>query len=444
MTKLQGVLARAEKIVVPSAADEARLDAVARKVLGKVEAASVPHKEVTAVILGGSYAKRTWLPPGGDALTDIDVFVKLASSVDEERFETVGLEIGRQASRGYKHGKKYAQHPYTEASVDGIKVNVVPCYDVPPGEWKSAADRSPYHVEFVNKNLDDGKRTQVRLLKRFMRTIGVYGAEIEKEGFSGYAAEVLVHEHGSFEAVLRYFASLRPSGEALLVLKDPIDDERDLAKAIPRQTVARMVLASRAFLNEPDFAYFTGLRRRVRRGLVPKLYVIRFDHKPISEDTLWGELKKSTRQLVRYLEERGFVIIRAAPLSDNAAKSAIVLLPGTESIPELEERVGPAVEMSAEVGRFVSKNREKAELIWLADDGRVHMLQRREVTSLRRLLEAVLESEIGSVGASREVAIPIRRSGRVVAGRDVLRETSKEKWLGEGVEEFVADPIGTD
>ena len=177
--------------------------------------------------------------------------MKISPRVDEARFESIGLNVGRAAARGYPHGKKYAQHPYTEATVDGVKVNIVPCYDVKPGEWKSAADRSPYHVEFVRKHLDEEKKTQVRLLKRFMKVVGVYGAEIENEGFSGYAAEVLVHLHGSFEKVLEYFATLRPSGESLFTLKDPVDEERELSRAISKETVARMILASRAFLGSP-------------------------------------------------------------------------------------------------------------------------------------------------------------------------------------------------
>ncbi len=308
MTKLQSVLLKAGRRVIPSPQEEVRLNRVAKKVLKKVEAASLPFGEIKDVILGGSFAKGTWLSPrvGGEA--DIDVFLRFAEDSDGERFEAVGLKVGREAARGYRHGKKYAQHPYTEATVDGVKVNIVPCYDVRPGEWRSAADRSPYHVEFVKRNLDEERRTQVRLLKLFMKTVGVYGAEIENEGFSGYAAEVLVHNHGGFEGVLRFFADLKPAGETLLSLKDPIDMDRELARAISRETVAKMTLASRAFLEGPDLAYFTGIRRSVRRALVGRLYVVRFDHRPLSEDTLWGELKRSTKQLVRYAEERGFRI----------------------------------------------------------------------------------------------------------------------------------------
>ena len=444
MTELHEVILKAKKLVVPSPEEEAHLDRVAEKVVGKVEAASSPFREVRGVILGGSFAKETWLPAGADTNADIDVFVKFAKDVETPRFESVGLKIGREASRGYKHGKKYAQHPYTEATVDGVKVNIVPCYDVRPGEWKSAADRSPYHVEFVKRNLDEEKRVQVRLLKRFMKTVGVYGAEIENEGFSGYAAEVLVHNHGSLEGVLRFFAGLKPVEETLLSLKDPIDEERELARAISKETIARMMLASRSFLDGPELAYFTGIKRKTRRALVERLYILRFDHRQLSEDTLWGELKKSTKQLVRYIEEQGFEIIRASAASNDSDRSAIMLLPETEHLPGLEERVGPGVEMSAEVEKFLSKNKSGSELVWAGDDGRMHILQKREHTELADLLAEICRSKIDGVGASRELAISIRKNGRIVSGKGVREEASKEEWLDRGIEAFVSDTIGTD
>ncbi len=308
MTGIQRVLLKARKQVLPSREEEALLNSVAAKVIKKVKVASLPFKEVTGVILGGSFAKQTWVPTGSPASADIDVFVKIAKEVDEKRFESIGLKVGREASRGYKHGKKFAQHPYTEATIDGVKVNIVPCYDVKPGEWRSAADRSPYHVRFVKRNFDGEKRMQVRLLKRFMKAVGVYGAEIENEGFSGYAAEVLVHNCGSFEGVLRFFAGLKPTGETLLSLRDPVDENRELAKAVSKETVGRMMLASRGFLERPELAYFTGFKREARRSLVGRLYIIRFDHRPLSEDTLWGELKEeheTTREVHRRAGFRG-------------------------------------------------------------------------------------------------------------------------------------------
>src|SRR5207244_8822453 len=136
--------------------------------------------------------------------------------------------------KGYPRGKKYAQHPYTEARVEGVVVNIVPCYDVQAGQWKSAADRSPFHVELVKTRLSEAQKLDVRLLKKFMKGVGVYGAEIEKEGLSGYACEVVVLESGSCVDVLTHFIYLKAvAPDRLLTLPDHVDERRDLGKSLP-------------------------------------------------------------------------------------------------------------------------------------------------------------------------------------------------------------------
>lgn len=440
MTSLRAVLAEAGKLVMPSAKEEASLQKTAKMMLERVEAAAGRFKEVHGVYLGGSFAKGTWLPHD----VDLDIFVRIAEDVDGPDFERIGLAVGEEGVRGYPHGKKYAQHPYTEASVGDVKVNIVPCYDVKPGKWKSAADRSLFHVDFVKEKMGAREKRQVRLLKRFMKTVGVYGAEIEIEGFSGYASEVLVYSHGDFEGVLSYFTRLKFGEEKFMTLKDPVDAERELATAISNETVARMMLASRAFLEAPGLVYFKKVKGKVRRALGRRLYCIRFDHAPLSEDTLWGELKKSTRQLVKYVEGQGFVIARSSAISDGAEKSAIVLLPEFDELPDLVERSGPSVDLADEVKRFVQKNKDTAELIWASGDGKVHMLQKRRFTGLGRLLEQLCAGEIEGIGTSRDVTVSIKRTGRVLTGRGIARERQREKWFGAGLDSIVTDNIGTD
>jgi tRNA nucleotidyltransferase (CCA-adding enzyme) len=440
VTSRRAVLAVAGRLVTPTAKEVKTLGRISERVIQRVKAAAARFPEVRDVFLGGSFAKGTWLPHGD---VDLDVFVRMAEDVDASSFERVGLAVGEEAVKGYPHGKKYAQHPYTEARVDGVTVNVVPCYDVEPGKWKSAADRSPYHVEFVRGRMKEKEKAQVRLLKRFMRTVGVYGAEIEREGFSGYACEVLVYSHKTFDAVLSYFAGLKPEGETLLSLRDPVDPERELATAISPETLSRMVLASRAFLDEPELAYFKKVRRRTRRALSRRLYCVRFDHEALSEDTLWGELKKSTRQLVKHVEAQGFVIARSAAISNDTDKSAILLLPELDRLPEVVERLGPSVFLAEEVKRFVLKNRDKAELAWAAEDGRLHVLQKRRYRELGKLLDELRGGEIEKIGVSRDVMVSIRKNGRVLQGEAIVKERARESWFAEGVDSIIEDTIGT-
>ncbi|MBI3023207.1 MAG: CCA tRNA nucleotidyltransferase [Thaumarchaeota archaeon] len=438
---MSSIITTAKKLVTPTPAQEARLGRVTELILKKTETASKDFPQVREVMVGGSFAKGTWLPEEAD----IDIFVKISPEVDDSTFEEIGLQIGRRAGRGYPFGKKYAQHPYTEATIEGIKFNIVPCFDVKPGAWRSAADRSLYHVKFVSEKLDDQAKLQVRLLKWFMRSVGVYGAEIEMEGFSGYCAEVLVYNHGGFEQVLRYFAGLRPPSDgSFLELKDPIDQNRNLAKAISLESISRMILASRAFVKEPKLEFFKKVRRRVRAPLRRSLFVILFQHPEISEDTLWGELKKSTRHIANHLRKNGFPVLRARAASNNKTRSAIIILPENESLPELEDRTGPGVELANETRSFIRKNRQRGHLVWAGEDGRVHILSKRKYSRLDSVLREILNGQIAKVGASADVVRSVIKTGRLLRGERLEREMRKEAWLSEGVHDIIADTIGTD
>ena len=51
-------------------------------------------------------------------------------------------------------------------------------------------------------NLRPEQHDQVRLLKQFLKGIGVYGADAKVCGFSGYLAELLVLRYGDFDQAI--------------------------------------------------------------------------------------------------------------------------------------------------------------------------------------------------------------------------------------------------
>lgn len=439
MKSLQEVVRRVGKLVEPSQAEKERLNSLAADLLTRTNTQARKYAAIHDVILGGSYAKGTWLP--GDV--DIDIFIRIAPETSESIFERLGLSVGARATSGYPRGKKYAQHPYTEATVDGVKVNIVPCYDVEPPNWKSAADRSPYHLRLVER-LPDRQKFQIRLLKKFMKGVGVYGAEIEFQGFSGYAAEVLVMAHDDFEGVLRFFAEFKPRGpEEFFHLLDPVDEGRDLARAISLEKLGRMVLASRAFLRNPSQGYFSGLKRVRRPSVEGDIIGIVFGHGKLSEDTLWGELKKTLRHLESHVEAKGFRIARSIAVSNGSDSAAFLFLPEFSVLPRIERRVGPSIDRKAEAEQFIALNRRRAKLIWVGDDARVKLLQDRSHTQLLELLEDTIKGGVKRVGASREMAVGIAKNGRVVTGPRLSKLLPTNQWLRKGMEEIASDTIGT-
>jgi tRNA nucleotidyltransferase (CCA-adding enzyme) len=426
-------------LVTPTAAIERSIGALARSLLLRTRRAAARFPETRGVLLGGSFAKGTWLPQR----VDLDIFVRIDPGTPEDRFERIGLAVGAAATRGSPRGKKFAQHPYTEANVEGVRVNIVPCYSVRRGEWKSAADRSLFHVQVVKRLSAEGK-TQIRLLKRFMMAVGVYGAEIETQGFSGYAAEVLVMRFGNFEGVLRYFAGFKPSSkERLFSLPDPVDGGRDLAIAISGEKLGRMILASREFLRNPKRAYFREMRGRNHPALRGTVFAVAFSHRLLSEDTLWGELRKTTKHIVRHLEVNGFKIARSMAASDNRQSSAILIIPEYVVLPRFEQRIGPTVDRKKDMDAFISSNRNDAKLIWVDEEARARLLRPRRYLTLEDLLVDVVRGKAGPIGASSELGRGMKRSGSVLSGRPLARAASVSKWLDDGVSKIVSDAIGT-
>ncbi|MBI3859431.1 MAG: CCA tRNA nucleotidyltransferase [Thaumarchaeota archaeon] len=439
MSGVSDALNKASRLVAPTRRETRHLERISELLLRKAGMAASQFPEVKDVVLGGSFAKGTWIP----GHVDLDIFVRIDAGTPVERFEEVGLGVGRYVTKGYPRGKKFAQHPYTEARVEGVRVNIVPCFAVRAKEWKSAADRSPYHVEVVSR-LPEKQKGEIKILKLFMKGVGVYGAEIEVQGFSGYAAEVLVMQHGDFPSVLRHFAGTgRLKGPRIFSLPDPVDSGRDLAIAVSGEKYGRMVLASREFLKAPGMSYFRDLKGRSRSSMKEHVVAVSFQHARLSEDVLWGELRRTLRHVVRHLEVRGFRIARSICASDNSGSSAFLFVPEIASLPTLEQRVGPPVDRGKDVSAFLASNKQDARLVWLDDDARVRLMRDREYTDLKTLLSDIVKGKTGPTGGSEEVSAGLRKSARVLDGTGLSKAARSSKWLDRGIGEIVSDVLGT-
>jgi tRNA nucleotidyltransferase (CCA-adding enzyme) len=99
------------------------------------------------------------------------------------------LKIAKSAAGNAEQIERFAEHPYLEIIQDEMRIDIVPCYNVERGQWQSATDRTPFHTDYVKKNLKPDLLGEVRLLKKFMQGVGVYGAEVKIGGFSGYLCD---------------------------------------------------------------------------------------------------------------------------------------------------------------------------------------------------------------------------------------------------------------
>lgn len=194
----------------------------------KIAAALQAHCEYP-ITLQGSLAKGTALP--GDC--DIDLFITVPLEDDTPSLtktvivNTIAETVIRKAKvagvevEGEK--PKQASHPYICGTFEGVKFDLVPCFDATG--IVTAVDRTPRHTAYMNKHLSDEQRRDVKLLKLLLKEEGLYGADTWTQGYSGYALECAVAETGSFGAAISHLASMQP-------LLDPVDVDRDVLASV--------------------------------------------------------------------------------------------------------------------------------------------------------------------------------------------------------------------
>jgi tRNA nucleotidyltransferase (CCA-adding enzyme) len=424
------ILNKALQYCEPSLAEVKRISRIANEARDLVS--NYRSSKIIEVTFGGSFAKGTWLK--GD--TDIDIFVKIDESVDTEEFESLGKRIGIESLRRYRPYMRYSDHPYVEAFIKGVRINVVPCYNVKMGNWKSAADRSPFHTEYVKDNLNNEMIRHIRLLKRMLKSINVYGAEIATNGFSGYVIEVLILKYCSLPSLLQAISDIKKEGNVFsinsvdedviktfaspLVIIDPVDPRRNLGTAISNESVGKFVLAARRFLQKSSLDFFIKGKRydRPHEEIYPNLLVIEFGHNPRSPDIIWGQLKRSLDALSKQLELVGFKVIKSTCITDEKRSAAFIFLLDSIFLSPYTEKIGPEVFRKKETIDFISKNSKIGNLIWINKQMRVTALIKRNVISAKDYIKILVSKKIESTGISSGLKEDVQHTLRVYTANE--------------------------
>lgn len=350
-------------------------------------------------MLVGSVAKGTHLRD-----PDIDLFMLFPESTSLETLKETGLAIGRAVVDGREH---YAQHPYVRGEFRGFQVDLVPCFKIRDTRKKmSAVDRTPFHTQFVKEDLARAQADQVRLLKRFMKGIGCYGAEAKVQGFSGYLCELLVMRFDGFGEVLKA-ATQWKRGEHLelpghpgkefdepLTFIDPVDVSRNVASAVSVETLLLFIRASREYLESPSERFFFPKDRRawsaekVRAAAGPRLgniVSVSFPKMDLIDDVAYPQLRKTLSAAVSMLEREEFEVERTSIHVDGRAHLVMEL--ASAELPEERRHRGPP-EHSENAKAFLAKWRSLGVSKPFLDRGRWFVMARREHTHADDLLRA--------------------------------------------------------
>lgn len=389
----------------------------------------------------GSASRGTWVR--GDR--DLDLFILFPPTLDRGALEREGLSIARSVALEFGDGyrEKYAEHPYINATVDGIDVDLVPCYCVEsPTGIQSAVDRTPFHTRYVTERID-GLVDEVLLLKQFMKAGGVYGSDQMTEGFAGYLCELLVLKYGSFEDVLAAASRWRPGNvidleghatkrfEEPLVVVDPVDPNRNVSASVSLSKMMAFVELARGYIAGPSMDFFefrpvspidAGAFDRTLAARGTALHAIRFPTPNLIEDIVVPQLRRSLEGVSHLLARNGFVVNRAdCAMGPDHCILVFELL--VDALPAVARHQGPPVWNGENAAKFLGKYQDAPAEALIAgpyiEDGRYVV----EVPRRHRTAAALLGSdELLGVSLGKHVR-------RAMAAREIL--AGPACWSGE-------------
>jgi len=345
-------------------------------------------------------------------------------------------------------------------------VNVVPCYRVKRGEWISATDRTPFHTDYVKPLLDEQSGGEVRLLKRFMKGVAVYGAEIKVGGFSGYLCELLVLNYGSFVEVLRSAADWKERTvidyeghyerrddakklfEEPLVMVDPVDKGRNVAAAVRKERLDEFVAASRAFLKAPDLKFFyppevkalevTELVNKIKaRGSA--IVFIRFEGATAVPDVLWGQLYRSQRSLRKLIHQHDFTVLRDDVWSNEKNLNTFIFEVENRFIPNMKRHLGPPLRKKQDCEKFLRKHVGADSTVSgpRIEEGRWVVEVKRKHTDVVNLLNKKLGDGGASVGVAEVVSKAVADSMEVLVNDEALKLYSANPEFAKFLTEYL-------
>lgn len=426
---------------------------------------SLRIEEDFRVELEGSLAKGTALRDN----LELDVFVLIKrEDLSREWLEKNFIRpLSEALKKKYEVTLRFASHPYLRIKKGNTEADIVPAYWAESiEEIKTPVDRTPFHTKYVISKLSEKQKDEVRLLKKYFKGLGIYGAEIRVEGFSGYLSEVLIIKYGNFLNTLRNMLEWRYGAVILvedteedpktiktlfrgspLIVPDPVDPRRNAAAAVSKKSLTTAIAGAIAFTECPSKKFFFPQKelmsveklRNLLKDTDRVATIITYSVTPSTPpDIIWGELKKVSKKIKNQLTSKGFTVVDTSLWSDESSLAIIYvefLLPSGR-ITEYEIRKGPSIPVSQHIRKFLLKYTRKirGDVIgpWVTDDGVIEALIRRNYVNPLSFLNSLPKDEIEAKDLKLKKVGGLETIMESINGKNSLK-TEVLHWLTEAV-----------
>ncbi|MEF8847604.1 MAG: CCA tRNA nucleotidyltransferase [Candidatus Thermoplasmatota archaeon] len=431
------------KKIKPNSKQRQRLKETVEKIEDKLKK-SIRKQDIPIKIeLVGSIAKDTYLI---DSL-DIDLFLSYPPTISKQKIADKTIQIGKKILERWTIS--YAEHPYIKGFFDGYQIELVPCYRVEDISQKmSAVDRTPLHTEYIKKNLNEKQKDEVRLLKKFLKGIGCYGAENKIRGFSGYLCEILVLKYKNFRNLLKNSAEWKkgikislsdeksPEFDDPLTFIDPVDSERNVASALSEKNFDLFKKASQSYLKQPRITFFYPNKikqwklSKIKKNLEQqnKKYVgVEIPKPKIIDENLYPQIRKACRSVKEKSEEKGFKILDVDFYIDEKQKKIyIIIKTNKKPLPLAYTHMGPPVSLQKNKQEFVKKwkNNSRLKKGPFEKNGRIYVKVKRK----HRRIEGFLEDNFPDLSLGKNIDKKVEKKYKILKQKELIKENLKVFW----------------
>jgi len=400
------------KRIRPSKEEEEKVFEIVNEFVNRLE------RRGLEVFLGGSFAKNTWISNN----YDVDLFVLFNKGEDmkkkiEEALRNENIDFVR-----VKGSRDYFRVFYK-----GLEFEIVPILKISRvEEAENITDLSPFHVNYIRSKIS-GKEDEVRLLKVFMKSIGVYGAESYIRGFSGYAAELLIVNYGSFYNLIKSSQNWRPKvfidiegfykdlKEAIkvmgrdrtrgpIIVVDPVYKVRNATSSVSLQSFSKFIFYSRLLLKDieenKDINKYFEIKKTIdiesyvktAKKYGANLLYIEIEGKGESKDIKNSKALKFFKRILREIANNRFPILRKMVMFDEKLIGIVYLY--LDKSTGYVKRRGPLVWDADNLNKFLEKHKD--DEVFIEDDGRVYAIVNKEIR-LEEIIETLYKHYSGII-----------------------------------------------
>lgn len=355
------------------------------------------------IIIGGSFAKDTWLKENHD----IDLFIKF--NFNKFKDKDISKILEKQLHK-FKLKKIHGSRIYFQIKKNNIIYEIVPVLEIKnTNNVINVMDVSPLHSAYVIKNTNTKLKDEIRLAKIFFKANSLYGAETYKKAFSGYSIEILIIYYRSFYNLMKAASKFKnpeiidpknhyknkasvlrllneSKTKSPLILIDPVQKDRNITAVLSVNNFNKFIKLAKSYLKNKSNKFFIKKETNI---LKLKNYIL-IEIVPINKNrnVLGGKLTRSLEYIKDYLNREGF-IVKNYDWKWNS-KVYFWFRLKNENLPLKKKHFGPKIRDEINIKKFKEKWKNHKFSI---EKGKIYVYASRRFTNSIDFINCILKDE---------------------------------------------------